>query len=311
MRALVTGAAGFIGSHLAEYLLAGGDEVVGVDNLSSYYNVGQKRANLSILMNTQGYSFAEVDLRTAPLEQFVEGAEVVYHLAAQPGVRVSWASFPSYVENNVLATQRLLDAARSCEVSKFVYASSSSVYGNAACYPTHESHLTAPHSHYGVTKLAGEHLVRLYGQNWNLPTVALRYFTVYGPRQRPDMAIYRLIDSALNGKRFSLYGDGSQRRDFTYVSDVVSANAAAGTTPLPPGSVLNIGSPGSVTVAELCALVEDITGSSLNLVRLPEQAGDVIQTGGTIADAEKLLGWHPVVSLRDGVASQVEWQRSV
>jgi UDP-glucuronate 4-epimerase len=310
MRVLITGAAGFIGSQLAEYLLGQGDEVIGVDNLASYYDISQKRDNLGVLRQYPDFSFAEIDLREAPLDQYVESVEVVYHQAAQPGVRTSWASFPSYVANNVLATQRLLEACRVNRIAKLVYASSSSVYGNSASFPTREEELPRPHSPYGVSKLAAEQLVRLYGDNWGLPTVALRYFTVYGPRQRPDMAIYRLIESALYGRRFPLYGDGSQIRDFTYVGDVVRANALAGVADIATGSTINIAGGGSIAMRGLIDLIDDLTGRTTRVQSLSPQAGDVQETGGDIQTARDLLLWTPEVGLTLGLKNQVEWHLS-
>jgi nucleoside-diphosphate-sugar epimerase len=309
MRTLVTGVAGFVGSHLAQSLLERGDSVVGLDALTSYYDIGQKRANLRRLADHPEFTSIEVDLRTAPLAEFLHGIDQVFHQAAQPGVRASWGSFSSYVEHNILATQRMLDAAKAADVSRFVYASSSSIYGNTVAYPTLEDAIPKPHSPYGVTKLAGEHLVRLFGQNWGFPTVSLRYFTVYGPGQRPDMAMHRLIDAALLGRKFPLYGDGSALRDFTYVGDVVAANLAAADRPVPPGTVVNVAGGGSIKMADLIALVGQLTGSPVQLDRLPEQAGDVQQTGGDISAARELLGWKPEVGIEEGLTAQVAWQR--
>src|SRR4051812_32930977 len=220
MRALVTGVAGFIGSTLAEALVGNGDVVVGVDCFTPYYDAAQKRANLQRLAATKQFTLAEADLRTAELPPLLDGVDVVYHQAGQPGVRLSWASgFAEYDSHNIIATQRLLEGARAAGVARVVYASSSSVYGNAPRYPTSEDDLPQPHSPYGVTKLAAEHLCNLYAANWGVHTVSLRYFTVYGPRQRPDMAMHRLIESALAGTPFPLYGDGSAVRDFTFVDD--------------------------------------------------------------------------------------------
>jgi UDP-glucuronate 4-epimerase len=311
MQVLVTGVAGFVGSHLAEALLAQGDEVVGVDSFTSYYNLQQKRDNLRSLLNSRGFQFVEIDLRSAPLQEFVDGVDVIFHQAAQPGVRSSWGAFESYVQHNLLVTQRVLDAARAAQVRKVVYASSSSIYGNTSHYPTREDEIPRPHSPYGVTKLAAEHLVRLYGQNWGLPTVALRYFTVYGPRQRPDMAMHRLVESAFSGRRFALYGTGSQVRDFTYVSDVVAANLRAVETDVPPGAVFNIAGGGSTSMAALIDLVGELSGGQVNVERLPEQAGDVARTGGDTSAAEALLAWRPVVSIREGLKAQIAWHRGV
>ena len=310
MRMLVTGAAGFIGSNLAQALLQRGDEVLGIDALTSYYDIGFKTEALSRLQAFPNFTSVQVDLRTAPLEEFTHGCDVVFHQAAQPGVRASWGNFPSYVEHNVLATQRLLDAARASDVQRFVYASSSSVYGNAPAYPTREDELPRPHSPYGVTKLAGEHLVRLYGENWGLPTVSLRYFTVYGPGQRPDMAMHRLLEGALRGRSFPLYGDGEAIRDFTYVADVVEANLAAAEAPVSPGTVLNIAGGGSISMKDLLTMVGSLTGQALDIRTRPAQAGDVAVTGGDITAAREVLGWSPRTSIEQGLERQFAWHRA-
>ena len=241
MKALVTGVSGFIGSHLAEALVAGGHEVRGVDCFTDYYDTCVKRANIAGLLVTGGLEMVEADLRSAELGRLLSGVDVVFHQAGQPGVRLSWSSgFEAYVQHNVLVTQRLLEALRESDVGRFVFASSSSVYGNAPSYPSEETDLPRPHSPYGVTKLAAEHLCRLYTANWDVPTVCLRYFTVYGPRQRPDMAFHRFIESALDGREIPLFGTGEQTRDFSYVADVVRANLAAATAEVPPGCVMNL-----------------------------------------------------------------------
>src|SRR3954451_8371562 len=261
MVVLVTGAAGFIGSHLTEALLAQGESVRAVDALTSYYDVATKLRNLAAAQHHPGLDFVHADLCEDDLDALLDGVDVVYHLAGQPGVRRSWsAGFPAYVRANVLATQRLLEAVRRHPVRRFVYSSSSSVYGNAAAYPTSETDVPQPHSPYGVTKLAGEHLCGLYAANWGLPTVSLRYFTVYGPRQRPDMGIYRFIDAALTGCDVPLYGDGSQVRDFTFVADAVRANVLAAQSAAAPGTVCNIAGGSSVTVDEVLALVAEHSG---------------------------------------------------
>ena len=312
MNTIVTGAAGFIGSHLCEELCSNGHRVLGIDCLTDYYDPAEKHRNLSTLLELPGFSFAEVDLRTAELESFLDGAAVVFHQAGQPGVRLSWASgFDAYCEHNVKATQRLLEAARVVSTPRFVFASSSSVYGNTPSYPTFETDLPRPFSPYGVTKLAAEQLCVLYASNFGVPTVSLRYFTVYGPRQRPDMAMRRLADAAVAGRSFNLFGDGRQVRDFTYVSDVVAANLAAGFEDVPPGTVVNIAGGSHAVMADVIELVGELAGAPVNLERTPSQAGDVFRTGGAIDQAVKLLGWQPEVSLRDGLAAEVEWSRSM
>jgi nucleoside-diphosphate-sugar epimerase len=306
---VVTGAAGFIGSHLAEAALRAGHTVVGIDCLTGYYDVGVKRSHVAALTALPGFAFVEADLRTADLVPLLEGADVVYHEAGQPGVRLSWSDgFGDYVSHNVHATQRLLEAARVTRPGRLVYASSSSVYGNAARYPTRESDLPQPHSPYGVTKLAGEHLCGLYAANWAVPAVSLRYFTVYGPRQRPDMGMHRFIDALSRGAAVPLFGDGEQVRDFTFVSDIVAANLAAGAADVAPGTVLNVAGGGSISVNDLLALLAKVAGSELEIERLPEQAGDVRATGGSVELAGRLLGWEPQVDLAAGLAAQYAWQ---
>jgi nucleoside-diphosphate-sugar epimerase len=311
MRAVVTGAAGFIGSTLAEHLVGQGAQVVGIDSFTPYYDPDTKRSNLQNLLESDGFSLVAADLRHCQLQPLLDGADVVFHLAGQPGVRLSWAEgFGDYVSHNVLATQRLLEASKLRGVKRFVYASSSSVYGNAQSYPTTEGANLRPHSPYGVTKLGAEHLSTLYADNWGLSTVSLRYFTVYGPRQRPDMAMHRLIDAALSGAPFPLYGDGQQVRDFTFVDDVVRATALAGTAVVPAGAVLNVAGGSSTTVAELIQLVASVCERPVEVRAMPPQPGDVERTGGTTSVALELLGWQPQTGISSGVTKQVDWHRA-
>lgn len=311
MPRLVTGAAGFIGSHLAEALVADGHEVVGVDAFTPYYDRAEKEGNLSRLLTDGRFRFVEADLRDADLEPLLDDVDVVYHQAAQPGVRLSWSDgFATYDSCNVLATQRLLEAARHAGVDRVVYASSSSVYGNADAYPVSEADLPRPHSPYGVTKLAGEHLCGLYAANHGLSTVSLRYFTVYGPRQRPDMAFHRLIEGALDQTPFPLYGDGSHVRDFTYVGDIVRANVLAGRADAAPGTVVNVCAGGSTILRDVIDAVSAAVGSTVPVEQHAEQPGDVQRTGGSNDAARRVLGWEPQTALADGIAAQVAWHRS-
>ncbi len=300
MRAVVTGAAGFIGSHLCEHLLAAGDEVIGVDCLTDTYDPAVKRRNLRTALSSPRFTFRHADLLRTDAGALLAGADAVYHLAGQPGVRLSWGEdFALYTDRNVLATQRLLEAARAHPPAKFVYASSSSVYGEALCRPTPESAHPRPVSPYGVTKLAGEQLCELYRVAHGLPTAALRLFTVYGPRQRPDMAFARLLAAASGGPAFPLYGDGGQTRDFTYVTDVVSAMRAAARSSFT--GVANLGGAGPVSMQQAVAVVERLVGPVL-LNRHPASAGDARHTGADIRRAQAAFGFRPSVGLHEGLA---------
>ncbi|HMK12339.1 MAG TPA: NAD-dependent epimerase/dehydratase family protein [Acidimicrobiales bacterium] len=310
MVALVTGAAGFIGSHLTEALASRAQDLRAVDCFTPYYDPAIKRRTAAALAD-RGIVIEATDLRRADLDALLRGVDLVFHCAAQPGVRASWdAGFEAYVEQNVLVTQRLLEACRRASVARFVYSSSSSIYGNATSYPTVESQMPAPVSPYGVSKLAGEHLCSVYAANFGVPTVSLRYFTVYGPRQRPDMAMWRLIDATRSGVPFPMFGDGSQVRDFTFVGDVVRANIAAADAQIAAGEVINIAGGGSTTLREVIEIVGRAVGTDVPVEAFPPQAGDVERTGGSIEKAKALLGWEPQVAVSEGIARQVEWQVS-
>jgi nucleoside-diphosphate-sugar epimerase len=311
VRALVTGGAGFIGSHLVEALLERGEPVRVVDSLTNYYDVAQKEANLDRLATKSGSEIVLADLRDADVLALLDGVDVVYHQAGQPGVRLSWAEgFAAYDSCNILATQKLLEGCRQVPVSRLVFASSSSIYGEAPRYPTLETDLPQPRSPYGVTKLAAEHLCGLYAATWGIPTVSLRYFTVYGPRQRPDMSFHRLCEAVVGGEPFPLLGDGSQIRNFTYVGDVVEANLLAAEADLEPGVVMNIAGGASVTLAEVIDLVGELAGTEVPIERLPPAPGDVTRTGGSVERAHELLGWQPTTDIRTGLAAQLDWHRS-
>jgi UDP-glucuronate 4-epimerase len=308
MRAIVTGAAGFIGSHLADRLLREGWEVRGIDRLAGYYEPAVKRSRLDRLGRHADFDAVEADLNETDLESVLDGADVIFHLAAQPGARGGWgAEFERYVRDNVLATQRLLEAAREVRaLRRFVFASSSSVYGEADHYPTTESREPHPISPYGATKLVGEHLCRLYRhQEQSVPAVILRYFTVFGPGQRPDMAISRFLDAALTGRPVEIFGDGMQGRDFTYVDDAVAATIAAAERGR-PGAVYNITGGSHATVLELIAMIGALLGRSLQLVHLPGAAGDVRNTAGEKTLAHTELGFDSRVSLEEGLRRQLQ-----
>ena len=311
MRALVTGVAGFIGSTLAERLVREGWSVRGVDCFTPYYDEAAKRSNLAALEASSNFELVVTDLLVADLSSILDGIEVVFHQSGQPGVRLSWAEgFRTYADLNIIVTQRLLEAVRGGDLRRFVYASSSSIYGDAAVVPTDEEQPTRPYSPYGVTKLAGELLCSAYGANFGVPTTSLRYFTVYGPRQRPDMATHRLIEAALEGHTFPLFGDGEQIRDFTFVDDIVNANVLAATTELPAGTVCNAAGGGSVKLIDLVNLVGELAGDPVRVDWQPAQPGDVRRTGGSIERAKGLLRWEPAVDLRSGVSRQLAWHQA-
>jgi len=308
-RVVVTGAAGFIGSHLAEALLDHGLEVTGIDAFTASYPEADKRANAAGLVGRPGFELVEGDLSAMELDPLLAGADVVFHQAAQAGVRSSWGlDFDLYVRDNVIATQRLLEACVRRGVRRLVAASSSSVYGDAPTYPTTEASTTRPVSPYGVTKLAGEHLCLAYAQlGASAMTVAtLRYFTVYGPRQRPDMAFRRFLGAAYAGRPITVYGDGEQTRDFTFVDDAVRANLLAMAAPFRAEPV-NVGGGRRVTLNEVLDLIGRITGRRLRIVRAPSQPGDARHTGADGARAEALLGYRPEVDLETGLAREAAW----
>jgi len=307
MKALVTGAAGFIGSHLASALLERGATVVGVDAFTDYYAREIKTSNLAPLMANPSFTLVEGALQTMALEPVLEGVTHIFHLAAQAGVRKSWgADFRVYTSNNIDATQRLLEAVKGRQLTRFVYASTSSVYGDDAPMPMHEDLPLHPVSPYGVTKLAAEHLCYLYQVNYGIPTVALRYFTVYGPRQRPDMGFHRFIRAALTGQPISLYGDGDQTRDFTYVSDAVAGTVAAGDRGR-VGAVYNLGGGSRVSVNDVLALIGRVTGTSLNIRREDVQKGDMRDTFADTTRARQELGFAPAFSLEAGISAECAW----
>ncbi|MDH7480480.1 MAG: NAD-dependent epimerase/dehydratase family protein [Armatimonadota bacterium] len=312
MNCLVTGCAGFIGSTLSEKLLSLGCNVVGIDSFTDYYSKDIKLLNLSIVLSHPRFRFIEGDLLALDLKPLLSEVDWVFHEAAQPGVRMSWgANFDIYVRNNILATQRLLESAVGTNIRRLVYASSSSVYGNSPELPLRESAKPQPVSPYGVTKLAAENLCHLYFVNYGLPVVSLRYFTVYGPRQRPDMAFHRFIRAAIKGEELIIYGNGKQTRDFTYVSDVCDANLLAAQAKEVEGEVFNIGGGSHVDLNKVVEAIGELVGRSLNVRHVEDQLGDMRHTLSDISAARKSLGYSPKVSLHDGLASQVSWMLSL
>jgi UDP-glucose 4-epimerase len=311
MKALVTGAAGFIGSHLTGALLERGAEVLGLDSFTDYYPRAIKEANLASNRGRSGFSFVEASLQEADLAALLDGVTHVFHLAAQAGVRKSWGrDFQVYTSNNVDATQRLLEACVGRRLHRFVYASSSSLYGDSVSIPMREDALPQPVSPYGVTKLAAEQLGYLYHVNHGVPATALRYFTVYGPRQRPDMAFHKFIRASLEGTPITLYGDGEQTRDFTFVADAVAATIAAGEQGV-RGRAYNIGGGSRVSMNQVIDIIGRIAGRPLEVRREPAQKGDMRDTYADTSLARADLGFAPSVTLEQGIEAEYRWLSSV
>ena len=284
--------------------------MVGIDSFTDNYAPSEKRRNLAAAREWDAFEFHEADLASADLRPFVEGCEFAFHLAAEPGVRTSWEErFHSYVRNNLVATQRLLEACKDTPVSRVVYASSSSVYGHSERLPTPESTLPRPFSPYGVTKLAGEHLCDLYRGNYGLPTVAVRYFSVYGPRQRPDMAFHRFCRAAIEGQPMRIFGDGKQTRDFTFVADAVSATKSAARAPAAIGGLYNVGGGAQVSLERAIRVLEKLAGRPLAVELTESQPGEVRSTAADTTRARADLGYEPSVSLEDGLRLEFEWMQ--
>ena len=308
MRCLVTGAAGFIGSHLAERLLDGGHQVTGLDCFTAYYYRALKEKNLAGAKSKKGFAFVEADLLDAGLARVLDGIDVVYHLAGQPGVKSFGPQFSDYIDNNLKATHRLLEAARDSRgIRIFVYASSASVYGDVPV-PMREDGPTRPTSPYGITKLAAEQLCLQYAAQNMVPAMALRFFNVFGPRQRPDMAFTRLAVAALTGAEFPLYGTGGQERDFTGVGDIVDALVRAGEIGR-PGLVLNVGGGHRVSLTAAIDALERISGIAVRIRREPPQVGAMERMEADTERLRKEFGFAPRVSLEEGLRLQLEWAR--
>lgn len=308
MTCLVTGAAGFIGSHLCDRLLADGHRVVGVDCFTSYYPRPVKEGNLASPQRHPNFRFHELDLSTDPLSDAVGGVDYVFHLAAMPGLVKSWTDVDLYTRHNLTATHRLLEAVKGRPLKKFVYASTSSVYGKYASGD--ETLPTRPSSPYGITKLAGEQLVRVYGEEFGVLAVTLRFFSVYGPRQRPEMGYHLFIDAVLTGRPITLTGDGLHVRGNTFVADCVDATVTAGLGAL-PGETFNLGGGELTTILEVIRKIERITGKTAVVERHPPRKGDQLATVADVGKLHRHLGWKPTTGLDEGLAKQIEWQKGL
>jgi nucleoside-diphosphate-sugar epimerase len=308
MECVVTGAAGFIGSHLCEQLLDEGHRVVGLDSFTTYYSRELKERNLANLRGRKGFVFFSVDLSRDDLAPYIHGIDWVFHLAAMPGLLQSWTHFDQYHQNNIVATQRLLEAIRTVpNLNRFIYASTSSVYGKFASGD--ETLPLVPCSPYGVTKLAGENLCRVYCEEFDIPVVVLRYFSVFGPRQRPDMGYHKFIKAILNDEVISLTGDGTQIRGNTYVGDCVGATLSSVNAPI--GEVFNVGGGELVSMWEVIRKIERLTGRKARVQQLPERPGDQQQTGADISKLTHHTGWKPSTSFEEGLRQQILWQDEV
>ena len=309
MNVVLTGASGFIGSHLAERLLRQGSEVTGIDCFLDYYPRIIKERNLRGFLDHPGFTFVEADVAELDWSEILRGKDAVFHQAAIAGVRASWGSrFNEYAKNNILGTQLILEASKEANLKKFVYASSSSVYGNAESLPIDEATPARPISPYGVSKLAGEHLVSLYHKAYGVPTVSLRYFTVYGPRQRPDMAFHKFIKAVHAGELIEVYGDGAQTRDFTYIDDAVSANLSA-LTGGRPGGIYNIGGGSKIKLIDAIRLIENVVGRKADIRYADKQKGDAAHTYANVTLAENDLNYSPSYDLERGLTEQYCWIR--
>jgi UDP-glucose 4-epimerase len=308
VRALVTGAAGFIGSTLTEELLRMGYEIIGIDCFIDYYDRSLKENNMSSFINNENFHLIEKNINELDFKKILDDVDYIFHQAAQAGVRSSWGEdFEIYTHNNIMGTQRLLEAAKESNIKKFVYASSSSVYGDTDQLPMKETNRLQPVSPYGVSKLAGENLCYLYYKNFNVPTVSLRYFTVFGERQRPDMAFHIFIKAILQDKKLTIFGDGKQSRNFTHVQDIVKANILAATSDV-VGEIFNIGGDGKrVVLNDAVDLMEEIIGKEANRDYQPVVKGDVKHTSADTSKAKKMLGYEPEIEFEEGLAREVNF----
>jgi nucleoside-diphosphate-sugar epimerase len=306
---VVTGAAGFIGSHVAETLLKQGEQVVGIDHFNDYYSPALKRQNISGFINHPNFKLIDGDIQFLDWNLLLEDVDVIYHQAAQAGVRASWGtSFRAYTERNINATQIILEAAKDAKnLKRFIYASTSSIYGNAETLPTSETIAPQPVSPYGITKLAAERLGGLYHDNFGVPFCALRYFTVYGPRQRPDMGFHKFYKAAIEGKAIDVFGDGRQTRDFTFISDAVAANLAAAKCDAANGQIFNIGGGSRVVLEDVLDLMGDIMGQPIVRNYIDKARGDARHTAADVTKAKQILEFAAKVSLREGLTQEWQW----
>lgn len=304
----ITGVAGFIGSHIAKRILKMGLEVIGIDSFTDYYSRQIKESNIKDILNDKKFTFIEGDILEVNLVEILRDVEYIFHEAAQAGVRASWGQyFDTYVKNNILTTQRLLEVCKdSLILKKIIYASSSSVYGETKVLPMAEDHPTNPVSPYGVSKLAAEHLCMLYWKNFGVPTVSLRYFTVYGPGQRPDMGFNKFIKAAVKDEEIIIYGDGNQTRDFTFVSDIVDANILAMESDV-KGEIFNIGGGIRISVLDIIEILRQIIGKQIKITNIAFQKGDVMDTFSDTSKAASILGYSPKKRLQDGLQEEYEW----
>lgn len=307
MKCIVTGAAGFIGSSLCERLLNQGFDVIGIDFFVNYYPRILKEKNIENLKKSTKFVFIEGDLLNIDLLSLISNSDYIFHHAAQAGVRASWGrDFSIYTENNIMATQRLLEVCKERNIAKFIFASSSSVYGDCPDIPMRENSIPSPVSPYGVSKLASEQLCYLYWKNFNVPVVSLRYFTVYGSRQRPDMAFNKFIKAILKDEEIIMYGDGEQTRDFTYIDDIVTANILA-MNKGQNGKVYNIGGGSRVSLNTVIDMLTKVIGKTLKINRLERQKGDMEHTLADITKAKQELGYEPTVRLEKGLEKEYMW----
>ena len=310
---IVTGAAGFIGSQLVEALLKQGEEVIGIDEFNDYYDPLLKYKNISNSQHSAKFKLIEGDIQLLDWQKLLENVDVVYHQAAQAGVRNSWGNgFRAYTERNINATQVLLEAAKDApHLKRLVFACSSSIYGDAETLPTHEAIAPQPVSPYGITKLAAERLGLLYHKNFGVPFVSLRYFTVYGPRQRPDMGFHKFFKAVLQDEAISIYGDGQQTRDFTFVSDTIAANLAAASQPEAIGEVFNIGGGSRVVLMEVLDTIAEIVGKPIKRHHIEQAKGDARHTAADVSKAKRVLGYQPQIPLKEGLQQEWLWVKSL